>query len=314
MKTKKQSYKIKNWKPYNEALVKRGSLTFWFDNDVTKNWKNEAKTGKRGRSQTYTDIIIECMLTLKAVFHLPLRATEGFLLSLVKLAQLTIPVPDYTTLCRRQRDHKVKLLRHQSKEAVHVVVDSTGLKVFGEGEWKVRQHGWSKRRTWRKLHLAINPANGEIMASAVTTNSVSDGEILPCLLAQIPEPIEQVSADGAYDKTNCYDLIGKLGARAVVPPRRDAKIWQHGNSQKPPLARDENLRAIRGKGRKQWKQDTGYHRRSLAETAMFRIKTIFGSVLNARRFESQATEALIRCNALNRMTWLGMPVSCPVIA
>ena len=314
MKTKKQSYQIKNWNQYNEALVKRGSLTFWFDENPITNWQSVDKTGKRGRSRTYTDTAIQCMLTIKAVFHQPLRATEGLLLSLVHLLQLTIPVPDYTTLCRRQREHDVKLLRHQSKGAVHVVVDSTGLKVFGEGEWKVRQHGWTKRRTWRKLHLAINSANGEIMASAVTTNSVSDGEVLPYLLAQIPEPIEQVSADGAYDKANCYDLIEKLGSRAVIPPRRDAKIWQHGNSLKPPLARDENLRAIRGKGRKQWKQEAGYHRRSLAETAMFRIKTIFGSVLNARRFESQVTEAMIRCNALNRITWLGMPYSCLVTA
>jgi hypothetical protein len=311
MKTKKQSYQIQNWKQYNEALVKRGSLTFWFDENAITDWQSGDKTGKRGRSRTYTDMAIQCMLTIKAVFHQPLRATEGLLLSLVQLSQLTITVPDYTTLCRRQREIEIKLLRHRSKGAVHVVVDSTGLKVFGEGEWKVRQHGWSKRRTWRKLHLAINSANGEIMASAVTTNSVSDGEVLPNLLAQTPEPIEQLSADGAYDKANCYDVIGKRGARAVIPPRRDAKIWQHGNSLKPPLARDENLRAIRGKGRKQWKQEAGYHRRSLAETAMFRIKTIFGSVLNARRFKSQVTEALIRCNALNRITWLGMPHSCP---
>lgn len=164
MKTKKQSYQIKNWNKYNGALVKRGSLMFWFDEDAITNWPSGTKTGKRGRRRTYTDVAIQCMLTIKAIFHQPLRATEGLLLSLAKLAQLTIP------------------------------------------------------------------------------------------------------------------------------------------------------RAIRGKGRKQWKQDTGYHRRSLAETPMFRIKTIFGSVLNARQFESQVTEALIRCNALNRMTWLGMPVSYPIIA
>jgi IS5 family transposase len=314
MKTQKQSYRIRSWKQYNAALVARGNLTFWFDEDVVNAWANKVKTGKRGRSPVYTDVALQCMLTLRAVFRLPLRATEGLWLSLVKLSRLALAVPDYSTLCRRQKKLAVEISRSPRQGAIHIVVDSTGLKVFGEGEWKVRQHGWSKRRTWRKLHLAINSANGEILAAAVTTNSVSDGEILPNLLSQIPDPISQVSADGAYDTEGCYHRIGERGARAAIPPRRGARIWQHGNTRKPPLARDENLRAIRHGGRKRWKQEIGYHRRSLAENAMFRIKTLFGSGLNARRFESQTTEALIRCHALNRMTRLGMPDSYRVTA
>lgn len=195
------------------------------------------------------------------------------------------------------------------KEALPVAVDSTGLKVFGEGEWKVRQHGWSKRRTWRKLHLGVNAANGEIVATALTANSMSDGEILPALPRRIPGPVSQVSADGADDTADCYEPIGERGARAAIPPRRGARIGQHGNARKPPLARDENLRVIRRQGRKRWKQEIGYHQRSLAGNAMFRVKTLFGPVLKARRFESQVTEALIRCHALNRITRLGMPDS-----
>ena len=312
MKTKKQSYRVRHWKNYNAALVARGNVTFWFDEHVVKACCSQVKTGKRGRSPTYTDAVIQCMLALKAVFRLPLRATEGLWLSLVKLTQWDIAVPDYSTLCRRQKKLAVKISRSPQQGAIHVVVDSTGLKVFGEGEWKVRQHGWSKRRTWRKLHLGVNAANGEIVAAAMTTHSISDGEMLPDLLSQIPEPIEQISADGAYDTADCYEHIGEQGARAAIPPRRGARIWQHGNAGKPPLARDENLRAIRGKGRKRWKQEIGYHQRSLAENTMFRIKTLFGSRLNARLFESQTTETLIRCNALNRMTRLGMPDSYPL--
>jgi IS5 family transposase len=295
--------------------VARGNLTFWFDEDVVHAWTNKDKTGKRGRSPVYTDAAIQCMLTLKAVFRLPLRATEGLWLSLVKLPRLDLAVPDYSTLCRRQKKLAVEISRSPRQGAIHVAVDSTGLKVFGEGEWKVRRHGWSKRRTWRKLHWAINsadsgsPANGEIVASAVTTNSVSDSEMLPELRGQIPEPISQVSADGAYDTADGYDHIGQRGARAAIPPRRGARIRQHGNAGKPPLARDENLRAIRCGGRKRWKQKIGYHRRSIAENTMFRLKMLFGHGLNAHRFESQVTESLIRCDALNRITRLGMPDS-----
>lgn len=309
MKTKKQSYRIENWKGYNQALVERGSLTLWFDQNAIKSWQNKTKTGKRGRSRVYTNTAIVCALTLKAVFRLPLRATEGFLISLVKLMRLEIPVPDYTTMSRRQQFLDARLERYPHKEPLHVVVDSTGLKIFGEGEWKVRQHGWSKRRTWRKLHLGIDAASGEIVATAVTKNGVGDGEMLPDLLSQIDEPIHQVSADGAYDTRACYESIDACRAIAAIPPRRGAKIWQHGNAQAPPLARDENLRSIRSKGRKGWKKEIGYHQRSLAETAMSRIKMLFGHGLNARLFESQISEALIRCNVLNRMTHIGMPQS-----
>lgn len=199
--------------------------------------------------------------------------------------------------------------RNVSENATHVVIDSTGVKIFGEGEWKVRQHGYSKRRTWRKLHLAVNEATSEIMACVVSESALSDGEALADLLEQIPEQIEQVSTDGAYDWFSCYESIAQRQARAVIPPRENAKIKQRKKVGIEPLPRDENLRRIRQIGRKNWKQESGYHRRSLAETSIFRFKQIFGGSVHSRTFESQAVDLFVRCALLNRMTWMGMPVS-----
>jgi hypothetical protein len=293
-------------------LVQRGSLTLWISDEMLAVWLDQQQTGKPGRSNTYSDTAILCMATLKEVYHLPLRATQGLLGSVIELLGVDLPVPDYSTLSRRCATLEVVLPRRKKNEPLHMVVDSTGVKVFGEGEWKVRQHGYTKRRTWRKLHLGADEATGEIVAAVVTTNNVADSQVLEDLLEQGEDEVKQVSGDGSYDKRNCYEAIRKRQAKAAIPPRRDAKIWQHGNSKEERLIRDENLRRIRQVGRKQWKQEVGYHRRSLAETQMFRVKTIFGDRVSARQFAGQATQVLVRCAALNTMTHLGMPDSYAV--
>ena len=314
MKTKKtkQAYRLRNWKHYNAALVQRGSLTLWVSDDVITAWRNSEKTGKPGKPRTYSDTAVLSMATLKEVYHLPLRATQGLMQSIMKLLGLDLPVIDYSQLSRRCATLEVVLPRRQKNEPLHMVVDSTGVKVFGEGEWKVRQHGYTKRRTWRKLHLGADETTGEIVAAVVTTNNVADHQVLEDLLEQVEDKVEQVSGDGSYDKRNCYEAIRKRKARAAIPPQRNAKIWQHGNCQEERLIRDENLRRIRQVGRKKWKQEIGYHRRSLAETQMFRVKTIFGDRVSARQFAGQATQVLVRCAALNTMTHLGMPDSYAV--
>ena len=308
-KKTKRAYRLRNWKYYNAALVQRGSLTLWVSDDVISAWCNTQKTGKPGHPPTYSDTAVCSMATLKEVYHLPLRATIGLTLSIMRLLGLDLPVMSYSQLSRRCAVLEVTLPRRKKNEALHMVVDSTGAKVFGEGEWKVRQHGYTKRRTWRKLHIGADETTGEIVAAVVTTNNIADSQVLEEMLAQVEGEIEQVSGDGSYDKRNCYQAIAKRKAKATIPPRRDAKIWQHGNSKQERLIRDENLRRIRQVGRKQWKKESGYHRRSLAETQMFRVKTIFGERVSARRFDGQATQMLIRCAALNTMTHLGMPDS-----
>lgn len=321
----KCAYHIRNWQEYNQALVHRGSLTVWIEEAVLAGWLATERSGRCGASCTYSDAAIETALMLKAVYHLPLRATQGLLASVLRLLQSTLPVPHYSTLSRRHKTLPVTLRAMDTASdtparGLHLVVDSTGCKIYGEGEWKVRQHGSSKRRTWRKLHLGVDEATGTILAAVLSTNDVADGAVLPDLIEQLETPIEQLSGDGSYDQRRCYDALATRQAaqgsvlKVTIPPRQGAHIWQHGNCHAPPLARDENVRRIRAVGRAQWKQESGYHRRSLAETAMFRYKSLFGPKLGARGFAAQATEAFIRCAALNKMTSLGMPVSYRVEA
>lgn len=302
----KKQYQVRNWPDYNKSLAQRGSITFWFSDDAIKNWHRVEQTGKRGKPALYSTIAIETLLLIKAVFKLDFRKLQGFAQSLSELISLNIRIPSYTQICRRQAKLPV-VIGTVGKKAIHVVVDSTGLKIFGEGEWKVRQHGYSKRRTWRKLHLGVNEATGEIVASVLSTNDFKDSEVFDDVLNQIQEPIHTLSADGAYDCNNVYQSLEKRNIQANIPPRKDAVIAQHGNCKAPPVTRDQNIRAIKKIGRKKWKQSVGYHRRSLAETAMFRFQTLFGGHLVNRNFEHQATEAFIKCLAMNKMTLLGMP-------
>jgi len=305
-------YEVRNWGEYNRALKNRYNITLWFNNEVRAAWFAEA-TGERGSPKVYSELAIQCCLTIRVLLHLPLRGCQGFLRSLTALlGKPALRVPDYTTLSRRGKGLKVVLAVLPKNEDVHLVVDSTGLKLYGEGEWKVRLHGKSKRRTWRKLHIGVDEATGDILVSALTTADVSDGEVLPEMLDEVDAPVTKVSGDGAYDQKKDYAAIAKLGAEALIPPRRGAHIWQHGNSSAPPLERDETLRRIRRIGRRCWKLESGYSRRCLAETAVSRYKRLFGDRLHARDFENQTTEAFLALRALNIMTTLGMPESYPV--
>ena len=309
---RKELYRVKNWSEYEKALVQRGSITLWLSDDIKQTWLYVGEK-QRGSQFDYSDKAVEIMLTLKEVFHLTNRGVEGFVCSLFQMMKIDLPVPDHSTLSRRGKTLKVKLSK-QASGSLNLVLDSTGLKIYGEGEWKVRKHGCSKRRTWRKLHLGADPESGEIQAVCLTENKVSDDAVVKELLEQIEQTLLACAADGAYDKRKVYDALNRHSPEVeiLIPPRKNARIWQHGNSKAERLKRDENLRYIRKHGRRQWKDDSGYHMRSLAETAMFRLKTIFGSELSARLLETQTTQALIRCWALNKMTYLGMPESYQV--
>jgi IS5 family transposase len=309
---KKSTFRIRNWSEYNASLKQRGSLTIWVSSDATANWTTDDLTGEPGASPTYTDLAIETMATVQAIFRLPGRQTQGFFQSLFELMKLDLPVPDHSTLSRRRRNLEITLPVRNLSKSVHLVIDSTGVKVYGEGEWKVRQHGIGKRRTWRKLHFCSDEATLEIVSVVASTNDVSDAEALPDLLDDIPVEIEQVSADGAYDQRKCYDTLNKHKAKAAIPPRKGAKIWQHANSKADRHSRDENLRRIRKIGRKEWKRESNYHRRSLAETQVFRFKTIFGDRLQTRQIDNQFNELMLKSAILNRMTHLGMPDSVKV--
>lgn len=313
-KQAKATYKIRNWSAYNKSLVQRGSITLWITDEVLANWHPAPpEKRKRGGQVQYSDQAIECLLMLRAVFKLGYRQTQGFGQSLLDLLCPGLKAPDYTSLNKRSKTLNVELPISNPDEPKHVVLDSTGLKIYGEGEWKVRQHGYSKRRTWRKLHLCVDENTHELQAVVLTKANVDDAEAGKQLLDETPGTLEQASGDGAYDKRKFYKRCKKRGVKRVtVPPQHNAKIWQHGNSKKDPLPRDQNLRRIRQVGRNRWKEESGYHRRSLAETAVFRFKVIFGNTLSSRTIERQITEARVKAAALNRMTQLGMPDSYPV--
>src|SRR5918911_2544209 len=195
----KPAYRIRNWAEYDTSLRRRGSLTFWISQELLDNWTTTEKSGARGASPTYTDAAIETLAVVKYLFHQASRRAEGLLSSIFELMRVSLPVPDHTTLSRRLARLHVRLPVKKAGGARHVVCDSTGVKVYGEGEWKVRQHGVSKRRTWRKLHLCVDEETLEIIVAGGSINSISDGEMLPLMLAEIGDAVSQVSADGIYD-------------------------------------------------------------------------------------------------------------------
>jgi IS5 family transposase len=305
--SKKATYRIRNWREYNQALVPRGSLTVWVDQRALDAWHYHGPA-QRGAQFVYSDAAIQCPLTLRAVYHLPLRATQGMAASVFDLMGLDLEVPHYSTLSRRAAELAVDLAR-KGEGPLHLVLDSTGLKVYGEGEWKVRKHGYARRRTGRKRHLALDAETHEIQAVAVTEAGVDDAELVGDLVRPIDRAIAAAAGDGAYDKRKAYRVLEPRAGRILIPPRSNARIWKHGNASGPPLARDENLRAIRRSGRRAWSRESGYHMRSLAETGACRLKVIFGDHLAGRGPACQVTEGAIRARALTIMTRLGMPQS-----
>jgi DDE family transposase len=302
---KRSQYKITNWSAYNQALKQRGSLEIWVADEVEKQWYYQG-VSQRGAQYQYSDSCIQMACILKEVYHLGYRQTQGFLESLIVQLGWNVKVPDYSVINRRHKGLHIEV-KGTDKANKYLVIDSTGAKVYGEGEWKVRQHGWSKHRTWRKIHLAVNESTAEIESCAMTTNSVDDAAMIATLLDTTTGKIKKVAADGAYDKKKVYQHLEKRKIKPVIPPRRGARITKHGNCAGRPLPRDKAIRQVRKWGRKQWKKKTGYHRRSIAESAIFRLKTIFGPKLLSREMQQQQVEVKIRCYALNTMTHLGMP-------
>ncbi len=216
----KPRYRVTNWSEYNRALVARGSITLWIDEAVLAGWR---ATG--GKGLRYSDMAILCALSLRAAFGLTLRQTQGLLHDLTRLLGLAIEVPHYSTFCRRAAALAVpKLARLAGGGPLHLAIDATGLKVHGEGEWKVRVHGKAGRRVWRKLHLAVDTRTGELHAHALTPSEVHEAGEIKGLLAGIEGPIAAVCADKAYDAFDIHAAILARGAQPVIPPRKGATL------------------------------------------------------------------------------------------
>jgi hypothetical protein len=306
----KGRYSVKNWPEYDQALKNRRSLSIWLTKEAINAWQPENLQKKRGGQPVYSDVAIETGLTLRSLYKLGLRQTEGFLESISSLMGLALSIPDHTTFSRRSSELNITQFKREIGEPIHILVDSTGLKISGSGEWQETKHGLQKRKHWRKLHLAIDEATGNILASELTTHKNDDPSQVPILLDQIDEEIESMIADGAYDTREVYDALSnhKSGPiQGIMPPRKDAVLSD--NALASPTTRDQNIICIKEKGRLNWQKETGYNRRSLVETAMFRYKIIIGGQLRSRSFENQKTEAIIGVAILDKMTNLGMPVS-----
>jgi IS5 family transposase len=303
----KTRYRVTNWASYDRALARRGDVTVWLSPEAIAAWK-PASGGKRGGQLRYSGLAIETALTLRLVFHLPLRQTEGFLNSLFEMMGIDLEAPDHTTLSRRGRHLDVKLRRVPTGKPIHLIVDSTGLSIIGEGEWAAAKHGGKGKRAWKKLHLGVD-RKGIIIAEILTDGTADDSKTGLDLIDRVDGNIESFTADAAYDTIAIYEAAHDRGAKVVVAPPRTAAVSRRGRRS---VARDRTIRKVKKVGRRQWKKESGYHRQGTVENAFFRYKSILGDRLRARSFGGQQAEALIACNVLNRMFELGRPTSVAV--
>jgi len=305
----KQRRRITNWAEYDAALRQRGSLTGWFSEEAIAAWHAEPRTTPGGQPH-YSDLAITTALTLKAVFRLALRQTEGLIGSIIGLLGLDLSVPDHTTLSRRAETLEVPRPRSDSNaEPVHLLVDSTGLKLCGAGEWLIEKHGTRRRRAWRKLHIGVEADTGRIVASELTTHDADDGAQVGSLLDQVAALLASFTGDGAYDQDGVYDSVAERHpeARVIVPPRSTAV--PSAAAETAPTQRDQHLQLIAEHGRMGWQKASGYNRRALAEATIGRFKRVIGDGLHSRTDQRQATEMNVGVAVLNRMLKLGRPES-----
>jgi hypothetical protein len=303
----KQRHRVTNWAEYDATLRLRGSLTVWFSEEAITAWRAEPRT-TRGGQPHYSALAIRTALTLRAVFRLALRQTEGLIDSILKLLGLDLAVPDHSTLSRRAET--LEMARPIARTGpVHLLVDSTGLQLCGAGEWLVEKHGTQRRRSWRKLHIGVDAETGQILASELTTHDVDDGSQVGPLLEQIPGPLASFVGDGAYDQAGIYATVAQRhpDAEVIVPPRSTAVLSDDGEAT--PTQRDRHLKSIAEHGRIGWQKRSGYTRRALVESGISRFNRVIGDALRSRTDRRRATEVVIAINALNCMLELGRPVS-----
>jgi Transposase DDE domain len=301
----KQRHRVANWSEYDAALRRRGSLTVWFTEEAVAAWAAEPRTTRGGRP-SYSDLAIATALTLRAVFRLALRQTEGLIGSILQLLGLSLAVPDHSTLSRRAETLEVARPRC-GREPVHLLVDSTGLKLCGPGEWLEEKHGTRRRRSWRKLHLATDADTGHIVASVLTDKDADDGTQVGPLLEQVDGSVASLAGDGAYDQDGVYAEVAarQPEAAVIVPPRSSAV--PSGAAGSAPTQRDQHLRVIAERGRMGWQRASGYNRRALVEADIARWKCVIGDGLRSQTDGRQATEVAIAAGVLNRMLELGRP-------
>jgi hypothetical protein len=301
----KQKHRVTNWAEYDAGLRARGSLTVWFTPEAVAAWRAETRT-TRGGQPRYSALAITTALTLRAVFRLALRQTEGLIGSILRLLGVDLAVPDHSTLSRRAETLEVPRPRC-GRAPVHLLVDSTGLRLCGPGEWLEEKHGTKRRRAWRKLHLATDADTGHIVASVLTDKDADDGSQVGPLLDRIDGPVASFTGDGAFDRKDVYAEVTARhpGAAVIVPPRSGAV--PSDTAEAAPTQRDLHLRCIAERGRMGWQEASGYNFRALVESDIARWKRVIGDGLRSRTDGRRETEVAIATDALNRMLELGRP-------
>lgn len=299
-------YRVTNRPEYEAALRQRGSLTVWFTEKAIAAWRAEPRTTPGGQPH-YSALAITTALTMRTVFGLALRQTEGLIGSVVALLGLALAVPDHSTLSRRSKTLEVPPHRRLGAGPLHLLVDSTGLKLGGAGEWLVEKHGTSRRRSWRKLHIGIDGESGEIVAIELTKKESDDGARTAALLDQLTDPLASFTADGAYDQDRVYETVAERhpDAAVIVPPRATAIPGPSATTA--PTQRDRHIQEIVAHGRMGWQKSSGYNLRAKVEAAIGRYKRVIGDALRSRTNETEATEVAIAAAALNRMLEFGRP-------
>ena len=301
----KQRQKVTNWAEYDAGLRARGSLTVWFTAEAIEGWRAEPRTGRGGQAK-YSDLAIATALTLRAVFRLALRQTEGLIGSILQLLGLDLAVPDHSTLSRRAETLEV-LRREAGSKPVHLLVDSTGLRLCGPGGWLEEKHGSKRRRAWKMLHLATDADTGQIAASVLTSRDADDGSQVGPLLERVGGSVASFTGDGAYDRDDVYAEVAAHhpDAAVVVPSRASAVL--SGAAQSAPTLRDAHLGSIAERGRMGWQRTSGYNWRALVEADVSRWKRVIGGGLRSQTNGRQATEVAIATKVLNHMLELGRP-------
>jgi hypothetical protein len=303
----RQKHKVTNWREYDASLRQRGSLTVWFTDEAVAAWR-AAPRMTRGGQPWYSSLAILTALTLRAVFRLGLRQTEGLIGSILRLLGLELAVPDHSTLSRRAETLAVPRPRPDGDGGpVHLLVDSTGLKLCGPGEWLAEKHGTRKRRSWKKLHLGVDAETGRILASELTGHDADDGAQVGPLLDRVAGPVVSLTGDGAYDQDGVYASVVERHPEAavIVPPRSTAV--PSDTAEAAPTQRDRHLRFIAEHGRMGWQKASGYNKRARAEAAISRYKRVIGDGLRSRTDQRRAAEVAIARDVLNRMLELGRP-------
>ena len=306
---RKQKHKVMNWREYDASLRQRGSLTVWFTDEAIEGWRAPPRRTPGGQPW-YSPLAILTALTLRAVFRLALRQTEGLIGSVIGLLGLNLAVPDHSTLSRRAETLAVPRPQpRRDGEPLHLLVDSTGLKLCGAGEWLVEKHGTKTRRSWRKLHISLDADTGQIVAATLTTKEVDDSAEVGILLDQVGGPVASFTADGAYDQEGVAAAVAERHPEAaiIVPPRSTAVPSE--TAETAPTQRDRHLHSVAEHGRAAWQKASGYTKRARAEAAIGRFKQVIGDGLRSRTDRRRAIEVDVAVHALNRMLELGRPIS-----